>query len=134
MDIKINTGAKEFNFDGKVSIWINPTDPVFIGKMRETFQDLQKKQDEVKEKLDNAEDIFEVCVQIDAEMREALLKLFGKDIVTPLVGDMNVYALADGMPIWAQILISLMDGIESYVAEENEKASEKIKAYTEKYD
>ncbi len=134
MDIQINTGAKEFNLGGKVSVWFNPTDTTFLERMRDVFLQMQSEQEDIARRIADAEDVYEESRKIDAEMREALERVFGVDVVTPLIGDMNVYALADGLPIWAQILISTMDVIQKTVEEERNKSVQKIKEYTEKYD
>ena len=134
MDIQINTGAREFNLGGKVSVWFNPTDTTFLERMRDVFLQMQSKQEDIARRIADAEDVYEESRKIDAEMREALERVFGVDVVTPLIGDMNVYALADGLPIWAQILISTMDVIQKTVEEERNKSVQKIKEYTEKYD
>ena len=134
MDIQINTGAREFNLGGKVSVWFNPTDTTFLERMRDVFLQMQSKQEDIARRIADAEDVYEESRKIDAEMREALERVFGVDVVTPLIGDMNVYALADGLPIWAQILISTMDVIQKTVEEERKKSEQKIKEYTKKYD
>lgn len=134
MDIQINTGAREFNLGGKVSVWFNPTDTTFLERMRDVFLQMQSKQEDIARRIADAEDVYEESRKIDAEMRDALKNIFGVDVVTPLIGDMNVYALADGLPIWAQILISTMDVIQKTVEEERNKSVQKIKEYTEKYD
>ena len=134
MDIQVSTGTREFNLGGKVIIYFNPTDVTFLDRMRNTFAEMQKQQEEIANEISNADDVFEACKRIDADMREKLNSIFAKDIVTPLIGDMNVYALADGLPIWANILTAIMKTIEDCVEEERSKSEAKIKEYTEKYD
>lgn len=133
MEINVNTGTREFNLGGKVSVFFNPTDASFLARMRDTFTEMQNKQEEITKRLSDADDIFEESVKIDEEMRGAINHIFGKDVVTPLIGDMNVYSLADGLPIWAQILTATMDTIQQCINEEREKSEKKIKEYTNKY-
>lgn len=134
MDINVSTGTREFNLGGKVSVFFNPTDASFLSRMRDAFAEMQSKQEDLTQRLADAEDVFVESAKVDAEMRESLNKIFGKDVVTPLIGDMNVYSLADGLPIWAQILTAIMETIEKCVNEERAKSEKKIQEYTAKYD
>lgn len=136
MDIQINTGAKEFNLGGKVSVWFNPTDMAFAQRIYDTFAGLEEQQNKYTEMLRNADEdasVFVIGQEMDKEMRDAVNGVFGVDVVTPLIGDMNVYAFADGLPIWANILMAVLDTMSDTVKEETKRSKQRIDKYTKKY-
>lgn len=143
-NIKISTGQKEYALVGsdgkKVSIWLNPSDTTFVDAVFNLFNDFQERQETIFKEIDAAEpkDVFATAKKIDAEMREKFMEVFGEDIVTPLIGKMSLYALAEGttgvqFPVWANILLALIKKFESELTEEQKKSAAKIAKYTKKY-
>lgn len=136
MELNINTGLVEYNLAGKVSVEFNPTDQTFAEKLYRTFEQLDEKQDEYKEKMEKAlgtEDMFTVGRELDAEMKKAINELFGKDVMTPLLGDMSAYAMADGLPVWANIILAILEVIDKTITDEMGKTASRIDKYTKKY-
>jgi len=135
-ELNIDTGLVTYNLNDAVQVTFNPTDLVFGEKLFNIFDQLDAKQNEylenIKAKKDNRE-LFEYGRQLDKEMRDYLFTLFDMDIVTPLIGDISVYALADGMPIWANILTTLVDEMDSATTKNNELSKKRIAKYTKKY-
>lgn len=135
-EIKIDTGLVTYNLNDVVQVTFNPTDIVFGEKLFNIFDQLDAKQkeylDNINSKKDNRE-LFEYGRLLDKEMRDHINSLFDMDIVTPLIGDISVYALADGMPIWANILTALVDEMDSAATKNNELSKKRIAKYTKKY-
>lgn len=133
--INIETGLKEFSLNDAVTVYFNPTDVSFIGKIYDTFAELENRQEEYKEKITKGTtfEVLELTKTLDTEMREKLFDIFGVDVVTPLIGKANVYAMAGGMPIWANILLGVMDELEGETEEQKKLNAEKIAFYTKKY-
>lgn len=135
--LNISTGLKEYSLNGKVSVWFNPTDSVFISRIFETFDALEKKQDEYGAKIAEATDIKEslaIMSGMNEEMRDKLAELFGQDIITPLIGSTNVYALSDGLPVWANIMLAIMDQVEGEYKEQTKLSKKRMAKYTAKYE
>lgn len=135
-EIQIATGLQEFKLNGVVSVFFNPTDAAFIEKVFKTFDELDKAQDNYSERLDKAKsltEMFNFLSDLNKEMREKLFNLFDMDIVTPLIGNANVYALSEGMPIWANIMFAIIDEIDTSFDEQTKLSDAKIKKYTSKY-
>ena len=136
MEITVDTGIREFNLGGKVSVWFNPSDVFFAERIFEAFRTLEDKQNEYTDRLRNiGEDpkIFQFGHELDKDMRERVNSIFGQDVVTPLIGDCNVYALAGGLPIWANILTAVLDVMDDTVKEETKKSKQRVGKYTNKY-
>ena len=103
-----DTGMKEFEINDAVTVSFNPTDPETIKKIFDVFDSRDAKQAAYKAEIarcGETKEIFDIASRRDAEMREVLDSLFGKPICEPLFGTMNVYALADGLPVLSLIHI-----------------------------
>lgn len=111
--IKIDTGVVTKTFlttDGKeCEFAFNPLDMGLSRRLFSAFEKLDKMnegyKDEVQKNADKKE-IFDIGQKVDLEMREIINgEVFGFDICTPLFGELNLYALANGFPIWANLLL-----------------------------
>ena len=134
--INIPTGLKEYDLNGAITIRINPTDTAFVERMYHTFTALDQKQDQYKAEIEaakNKAEIFDVARARDKEMRDMLTDLFGVDVCTPLFGGQNVYALADGLPLWTNVLLAMMDEIDSGYAAEQKRMNPRVKKYADKW-
>lgn len=135
-ELNFATGLEEFSINGKCSVFFNPTDPNFSERLFLTFDDLDKKQEKYRARIEKTADraeIFRIGREMDTEMREKVNSVFGEDVCTPLLGGMNIYALADGMPAWANLLLMIMDEVDTTFAREQKATNPRIKKYTEKY-
>lgn len=134
MDIKFESGVKEYNLGGKVTVEFNPTDVGFANKMFDAFSALDAKTEEYQKRInENKADVFSISRDMDAEMRDIINGLFGKDVCTPLIGDINIYARADGLPLWANLILAVMDVMEVTAQAEDKAAQKRIDKYTKKY-
>ena len=134
-NLSINTGIKEFTLNDAVTIKINPTDSTFVKKLYGAFETLDKKQNEFKGDLALATpaEVFDICEKINAEMREILDNLFDVPVCDALFGSMNVYAMADGLPVWCNLLLAIIDETDANFAAEEKRMSSRVKKYTDKY-
>ena len=114
----------------------NPTDPETIKKIFDVFDSLDAKQAAYKAEIarcGETKEIFDIASRRDAEMREVLDSLFGKPICEPLFGTMNVYALADGLPVWCNLMIAIIDQIDTRSLQERKGTSARIEQYTKRW-
>lgn len=135
-ELNISTGVEEYSLNGKVKIYFNPTDADFTERIYRSFDFLDAKQDEYQKRIDASESVEQSLAflkELDTEMREHLFSIFGEDIVTPLIGTANVYALADGTPIWFNILTGIIDAIGEGMEAQTKASKARIKKYTDKY-
>ena len=123
--IIINSGVVKKVFettDGKTCEFsFNPTDSGFVEKLFNAFDTLDKKQETYKaevEKTANKRDIFDTARKMDDEMREIINEVFHVDICSALFGEMNLYALADGLPVWANLMLAVMDEVDTTFSRE----------------
>lgn len=135
-EIRFDTGVVSFNVNDAVTIEFNPTDSEVVEKIYSTFEELDKKQDAYKAEVERCADkkeIFEIARRRDQEMREMLDGLFGKPICAPLFGAMNVYAMADGLPVWCNLMLAIVDQIDTTFSRQQKLTNPRIKKYSEKW-
>ena len=134
-DIKFDTGVKTFDINGKCEVSFAPTDLTFIEKVYKCLENMDSKQGKYKgiaEATSNAE-IFDLARKMDAEAREEINAVFGFDICASLFGNMNLFTVAEGFPVWANLILAIIDQFEGEFAEQKKKTNPRIKKYTEKY-
>lgn len=135
-EIKFETGVVSFEVNGAVTIEFNPTDCEIVEKIFNTFDELDKKQEAYKAEIERCADkkeIFDIARRRDAEMRGMMDSLFGKPISEPLFGTMNVYAMADGLPVWCNLMLGIIDQIDTTFSREQKATNARIKKYTERW-
>ncbi len=135
-ELNFETGLVRFNINGKCEVAFNPTDSAFVERLFNAFDTLDKRQDAYKaevEKTADKREIFAIARKRDAEMREIIDGVFGTPVCTDLFGSMNVYALADGLPVWANLMLSVMDEVDTAFAREQKRTNPRISKYTAKY-
>lgn len=135
-ELKFETGVVEFDVNGKVKIAFNPTDSSFVEKLFNAFETLDKRQEAYKaevERTANKREIFDTARNMDAEMREIIDSIFDHPVCDDLYGSMNVYALADGLPVWCNFMLAVMDEVDTTFAREQKATNPRIQKYTAKY-
>lgn len=135
-DIQFSTGLVTYNLNGKCEVTFNPTDSAFVERLFQTFNTLDEKQEAYKREIEQAEDkkeIFDIARARDAEMRKMVDDVFGCPVCDALFGSMNVYALADGLPVWCNLMLAVMDEIDTSFAKEQKRTNPRISKYTGKY-
>ena len=135
-ELNIATGLKEYNINGKCKVLFNPTDLNFINRVFDAFNELDKKNEEYRKAVENETDgvkIFKVAREMDADMRQMIDTALGCDVCSPVFGDISVYASADGLPLWANLLLAIIDEMDDAFAKEKKAANPRIKKYTDKF-
>lgn len=135
-EINFESGLVTYSLNGKCEVTFNPTDSNFLERINSAFNDLDKKQDEYKSRIEKMEDnreIFEFARERDKEMREIIDGVFEAPVCNALFGGMNVYAVAGGLPVWCNLMLSIMDEIDTTLSVEQKEINPRIAKYTQKY-
>ena len=135
-NINFDSGIEEYDLDGKVTVRFNPTDTTFLEKLSDSFAYLDLIQEEVKlskEEITDEKDVFNLAKNLDTKMRDIINALFGQDVCTPLFGEMNLFASAGGLPVWANLMLAIADEVQASMDGELKKREARIKKYVEKY-
>lgn len=134
--LNFSTGVVTFKVNDKAELSFNPTDLNFVERLYAAFDELDKKQEGYKAAVSREPDkrkIFDLARRMDAEMREMIDNVFQKPVCEEIFGDMNVYALSDGLPVWANFLLAVMDETDTTFSREQKAMNPRIQKYTAKY-
>lgn len=135
-EIKFDTGLVTYDINGACQVEFNPTDSHFVEKLFSTFESLdeaQKTFEADKAKSSNPKDVFELARQLDKSMREQIDGIFGQPVSEALFGGMNLYAVANGLPVWSNLVLALMDEVDTGFAREQKLTNPRLAKYTAKY-
>lgn len=135
-ELKIATGVETYKLNDSVEVSFNPTDAAFGEKLFNAFDTLDKRQESYKAEVGKAEgkrELFDVVRKLDGEMRDIINDVFEFDVCNGLFGELNVYALAEGLPLWANLLFAIMDEMDETVMREKKAMNPRIAKYTKKY-
>lgn len=135
-ELNFETGLVTYDLNGKCEVSFNPTDSNFVERLYSAFEELDKKQEGYKAQVDKMADkkeIFEFARERDAEMRTIIDGVFDAPVSDALFGGMNVYAVAGGLPVWCNLMLAVMDEIDTTFAREQKATNPRIAKYTAKY-
>ena len=134
-EIKVAAGLETYNINGVCEIAFCPTDPVFAEKVYNVFEQLDQKQEGYAEEIKRAEkrEIFDIARRRDAELRDTINGIFDFDICSAVFGSVSVCALSDGLPLWSNLLLGIMDEIDSGFEREQKRTNPRVEKYAAKY-
>lgn len=135
-DLNFDSGVVTYSLNGRCEVSFNPTDSNFVERIYTAFNDLDKKQDEYKnriEKMADKKEIFEFARERDAEMRTIIDGVFETPVCDAVFGGMNIYAMASGLPAWVNLMLAVMDECDTTFAREQKATNPRIAKYTAKW-
>lgn len=135
-ELNFESGLVSYSINGKCEVSFNPTDSNFVERIYSAFEDLDKKQESYRaqiEKMADKKQVFEFARERDAEMRTIIDGVFCKPVSDAIFGDMNVYAVAGGLPVWSNLLLAIMDEIDTTFSREQKATNPRIAKYMAKY-
>lgn len=134
-DLHISTGVEEYRLNDKFSAWLNPTDPAFISRLYNRFSELEGKDKAWREKMQklSGADVLAAWEEGDAMFRAAIDDVLGEGCCAAVAGPVSVLAMADDAPIWMNILLAIIDVMDSAAAREQKAVNPKLQKYLSKY-
>lgn len=135
-ELLFDTGLVTYDLNGKCEVAFNPSDSNFVERLYSAFEELDKKQEGYKaqiEKMANKKEIFEFARERDTEMRGIIDGVFEAPVSDAVFGGMNVYAVAGGLPVWCNLILAIMDEIDTTFSREQKATNPRIAKYTAKY-
>ena len=125
-ELCFDTGVVEYQVNGGYVLRFNPADTNFVRRLHDLFEELGQEQ--------QAEGgVFEALEKKDAAMRERLDGLFGPGTCQAVFGELGLYALAGGLPLWANFLLAVLEEVESAVDAQQQAASPRVAYYMERF-
>lgn len=135
--LSFDTGVVEYEINGMATARFNPTDAAFAERLYNAFTELDARQDEFEKRVteigEDGEAMFAYAKERDEEMRGIIDGLLGEGVADALFPDMNCYALADGLPVWINLMLAVADEVATAYEGERGKGDPRLKAYDGKY-
>ncbi len=156
-ELKFDTGLVTYKVNGGAEIKFNPTDTEFTKKVLGIFRDLTEKQDQYRKMLGadaetpdvdtalddpeaakelsrQADAILSAIDQMDGDMRDAIDDAFGaKGTADAVFGSASLYAYADGLPLWANFLLAVIDEMPASAEKQASLTDPRLRAHVGKY-
>lgn len=136
MNFNVGSGVQEYNINGKCKVYFNPSDPEFSEKVfnaLDVLMDLSEKYgNQIQTETDNRK-IFSIARELDGKLRETINGLFGEDVCTAVFGTMHLTASADGLPVWVNFMLALIDIINDAYSEAEKALNPKLQKLVTKY-
>ena len=135
-EIKFDLGLKTYTIGG-VDITLNPTDPAVLKRIYKAFEGLDAVQREYDAKLPEAKKDellwLELAETTDKEMRTRIDEAFGAPVADAIFGDVNCYALSDGLPVWMVLMLAVIDQLEKDITAQKKLTNPRLEKYVKKY-
>lgn len=131
--LSFETGLVEYDLNGSATVRFNPTDESFVSKLYDAFGKLDGLQAKLTDGGGDAGDVLRRFGDLDAEMRATIDGLLGEGVADALFPGMNCYAIADGLPVWCNLMLALLDEVTEAYEREFGKTDGRIRAHGDKY-
>lgn len=135
--LNIDSGKQQYDLAGKVTVEFCPTDMDFVERIFSAFKNAEELYNKTeKEKREaNVEKVFDICKCANQKMREIVNGVFGGvDVCTAIFETENIAtARSNGFPLWANLLMAIMDECYDNLPMEEAATRARIDKYTKKY-
>ena len=134
-ELDLDDGLLCLSINGKSEIIFNPTDYGFIERLVDAFEQASELQSELERKVKSSEPraVFDIARDFDGRMRQLVDAVAGAGTCDAQFGAMNVYAYADGLPVWCNLLFAILDRCESDVVTQQKQMHPRLEKYAAKY-
>lgn len=140
--LQFNTqNTDDYEIGGAV-ITLNPTDAKFAARLVSAFDGLDALEAQMQDALNKDDGAVAELERIDREMRAVINKMFagiqytpqGSNIADLICGGVSLYAISDGLPVWTNLLLALMDEVDEAITSQQAASDPRVEAYLKKYD
>lgn len=134
-ELNFETGLVTYNLNGKCEVSFNPTDSNFVERLYSALEELDKKQEDYKSRAEELDvrTMFDFAQERDAEMREIIDSVFECPVSDALFGNMNVYAVSNGLPVWSNLMLAVIDEVNESFDRERKTTNSRVAKYVAKY-
>lgn len=134
-ELNFESGLVTYSLNGKCEVTFNPTDSNFVERLYTAFEELDRKQEDYKSRAEGLDGraMFELARERDTEMRGIIDDVFECPVSDALFGGMNVYAVAGGLPVWCNLMLAVMDEMDTTFSREQKATNPRIAKYVAKY-
>lgn len=133
--LNFDTGIVTYSLNDKCEIHINPTDSTLAARLINLVDTLGETREAYAAEMENADakNVFAIAEKFDKMMRKDIDEVLGAPVCDAVFGAMSVLALADGLPVFCNLIFAILDEIDEGWERESKKTSARMAKYTEKY-
>lgn len=134
-ELNFDTGLVTYTVNNRCEVTFNPADVSFVKRLFDTFDGLSKRQDDIENgnKETSGAELFDLVEQQEKKMREDIDGIFQQPVSDKIFGNLSVYALASGLPLWCNFLMAVIDKVDEALEAEQKLASPRVSKYMAKY-
>lgn len=135
-ELSFDSGLSSYSLNGKCEVIFNPTDELFFNRFFDALDSLGGIQEEYGKRPTpgTSAERFEAASERDRKMREVIDGLFGAPVCESVFEGVSLCAFSDdGLPVWMNLMFSVLDEILEYMDETEQKINPCISKYTDKY-
>lgn len=136
-ELNFDTGLITYTVNNQCEVSFNPADVSFVKRLFATFDNLSKKQENIESansKEISGSELFDIVDQQEKKMREDIDNIFQTPVCDKIFNNISVYALANGLPLWCNFLMAVIDKVDAALEEEQKLASPRVAKYMAKYE
>lgn len=134
---KLNTGIETLKINEETEVSFNPSDINFFNRIYDAFDKSDKIYKACQQKISGLNDwkaIYKIMGEADTEIRGLIDDVFGVPLCVSAFGNMHITSRTeDGVPIWADLLMQIIDMCDVELDGMESKMTAKVKKYTDKY-
>lgn len=154
-ELNFATGRVKYKVNGGAVIEFNPTDTEFSRRVLDIFRGLAEKQEEyakaltadepdmakalddpdaAKQAVAQADAVLDTVAKMDKDMRAAIDSAFeAPGTADAVFGTASLYAYADGLPLWANFLMAVIDEMPASAEKQAQMTDPRLRKYVGKY-
>jgi len=136
--LNFETGLKTFDINGdpERTISFAPSDAAFVRRVYKGLEQLEECQKKYQAKSAAITEPIEVLDAVDAadkDIRNIIDGIFENRVSETIFGKLSTIGVANGMPIWANFIVTLIDGCDIYLSAQETATNPKLKKLLAKY-
>ena len=136
--LSFDIGVVDYTVNDTAHIRFNPADIAFVERFYDAMMTLDGRQEEFQRRVDEIGDdsaeMFAYARERDGEIRELIDELFEPGVSDALFPDINVYAMANGMPVWINFMFAIAEEVRDAFTEEQKKSDPRLKQFDSKHE
>lgn len=133
--LNVSTGLVTYTVNGNCEISFNPADADLAGRVVGVFEKITDICNNTQlDQEGGVSALMAATSKLDAEIRREIDGLFGESTCEKVFGRTNVASLADGLPIWANFLMAVIDEMDRAITEAKKRSSPRVQQYIEKHE
>lgn len=133
--LNFDTGLKTYDINGVCEIQLNPTDSLLTSRLLSLVSRLDEKREQYSRDIENAEieNVFDIASKFEADVRTEIDAALGVPVCEAVFGSMSVMSMANGLPVFCNLVFAILDEIDAGWECETAKTNARIAKYTAKY-